>query len=223
MRELVPAWPPGACRSSSSVRRPFGGTVDRRRETGRPGAHDHQVVQVAGGGHRAAEPLRHLPRVRAGAVPTRPRRTAPAAPPRRPPPASSSARASGSRVISIQRYGIRLLARKSLIACERGDHWCPTSRRPASSGGRSACHASSSSSTTGKSRSSGGSHGFDEVVVEVCLVDRLDGRLDVRVGGEQHAPGQRIDRRGSAPAPRCRACRACAGRSARARAPRRGS
>ena len=55
------------------------------------------------------------------AMPRRPRRAAP--------------RASGSRSTSSQRYGMRLPARKSFTACDRGDHWSPISRSPFASGG----------------------------------------------------------------------------------------
>ena len=95
------------------------------------------------------------------AAPTRPRRAAPAARSRRLRPLPASFALRGRGATSSQRYGMRLLARNSLIACERGDHWWPTSRSPFASGSYSACQASSRSSTTGKRRSSGGSQGFD--------------------------------------------------------------
>lgn len=46
---------------------------------------------------------------------------------------------------------------------------------------------------TGYRRSSGGSHGLCQEVVDVGLVDGRDGRLGIGVGGEQHPPGARED------------------------------
>ena len=46
MRELWPAWPPVARRSTSTVRRPSDGAVHRGAEAGRPAADDDEVVEL---------------------------------------------------------------------------------------------------------------------------------------------------------------------------------
>ena len=80
-----------------------------------------------------------------------------------------------------------------MIACDRGDHWCPTSLSPFASGRYSACQASSRSSMHREQAFLGRIPRLREVVIEMRLVDGLDGRVDVRVGREQHATRQRID------------------------------
>ena len=47
MRELWPAWPPVATRSTSAVSQPLGRAVDGRRQPRRAAAHDHEVVELA--------------------------------------------------------------------------------------------------------------------------------------------------------------------------------
>ena len=44
MRELIPAWPPNDCRSTTTVRKPLGRAVDGGGEPGWPGADDDEVV-----------------------------------------------------------------------------------------------------------------------------------------------------------------------------------
>ena len=61
MRVDVPAWPPVASRSTSSVRRPFGRAVHGRREARRAAAHDHEVVGVAPRLDLQADRLRPAP------------------------------------------------------------------------------------------------------------------------------------------------------------------
>ena len=118
---------------------PFGRTVHRRGQAGRSRADDREIVDVAARFDGQIEPLRHLPHGRIAhndAVLERDDRQS-ASPAKA---AASTSAACGSRSTSSQRYGIRLEAKKSLIACDRGDHWWPTSRVPGCSAGRSTCH-----------------------------------------------------------------------------------
>ena len=156
----VPAWPPGASRSTITVFRPSRGAVHRGGEAGGAAADDREVVVVGRGRGGDAEPLGQLEHRRAlehRAVLEQRHRQALAA--RRRSTVSSS-RASASRSTSSQRIGTRLRARKSRRSCESRLKRCPITRTPPDSSAAPASHVVSRSSTTGYSCSSGGSHGL---------------------------------------------------------------
>ena len=62
MRELVPAWPPGAQASATNVRETLGAAVDRRGQAGRPGAEHHDVEALPVDVGAQPEVARHLRR-----------------------------------------------------------------------------------------------------------------------------------------------------------------
>ena len=88
---------------------------------------------------------------------------------------------------------MRLPARKSLISCDRGDHWCPTSLSPFASGEILGLPVVEQIVDHREEAFLGRIPRLREVVIEMRLVDGLDGRVDVRVGREHHATRQRVD------------------------------
>ena len=199
----VPAWPPGASRSTMHRAQPLGRAVDRGGEAGGAAADDHEVV-VLGGRLRRRRRAARRARARSGArAPCRPRAARPAAARRRRRRPCSSSRASPSRSTSSQRAGTRLRARKSRRSCE--------SRREAVA---DHAHAAGLERRAGLPRRQqvlddrvelllGRVPRLEQVVVELDLVDRLDRRLGVGVGGQQHALGVRARACAPRPGTRC--------------------
>ncbi len=191
---------------------PFGGAVHRGRESGGARPDDHEVVDLEGRPTAAGRDARPPGAAPGWSARSRLRRTGPASASVGTPAASSSVRASASRSTSSQRYGMRLPARKSLIACDRVAHWCPTRRRPVASGSDSACHCVEKIVDHRKELFLRRSPWLGEVMIDMRLVDGPDRRLDVGVRRQQDAPGQRIHLARLGRAARRRASPACADR-----------
>ena len=88
---------------------------------------------------------------------------------------------------------MRLLARKSLIACDCGDHWMTDQPQPGRFGKILGLPGVEQIVDDREEALLGRIPRLREVVIEVRLVDGLDGRVDVRVGRQHHAPRQRVD------------------------------
>ena len=148
----------------------------------------------------------------------RPRAARPAAArPRRRPPSSSS-RASPSRSTSSQRDGHAVAGQEvAQVVRARGEKRWPITRTPPDSSAAPDLPRRQQVLDDRVELLLGRVPGLEQVVVEVDLVDRLDRRLGVGVGGEQHALG--LGRRARAPrrGTRSPTCRACAGRRPAAR------
>ena len=170
----------------------LGGAVHRGGEPGRSGAHDHEVVEIARRGQRSAEALGHLARLRVaqrGAVLEEQRRQLAGV------DAGGVEQAARVRIaldvepaIGNEIAGEEVLdgvrARRPLVADQ------PQSLRLGEVLGLPPVEQIVDHR---EEAFLGRIPGLREVVIEVGDVDRLDRRVDVRVGGEEHAPRQRVD------------------------------
>ena len=190
MRELIPAWPPGASRSIKCGRHPSDAAVDGGGHTGRPAADDDQIVKAQPG--RIADPILPATAWLVGVVqplvrPARSRLAGSGSGRRR-----SFAAAAGF-ASTIEPLIGHLIAGQEIPQLVRGraTSGARSPGCPRTAAGNSARHVSSRVAQHGKSCCVRRVPRLHQIVIELDVVDRLDRGVGIGVGGQQNPAGVR--------------------------------